>query len=646
MKNAPILLFGFLTLSLAGITQRSLPAFGKIDIADLQMSECSFEPDAPAMKLFDLQETEFEFMTYGARLKTERRVRIKIFNEKGYQHASIRIPYFNKKWAAKIKNLKGIVYNLDPSGKITTHKLDEDDFYKEKAVEHLGIVNFTFPGLRPGSVIEFSYTKLERNILQMDPWLIQDEIPVAYSSHIITTPIESQISEKAYGIDSINRVVDLLGSYNNRRRSTYFKENTPSFKDEPFMSSRKDNLIKVIYLIFPRASPMYVGSATSDIVWKTVGSQMLRSSYYKEQVGKPIPGTEKIIDSAKALTTLSDRVNFVFEAVKKRMANKVEQSFNADDLKDAWNTQTGTSAAINLILLNMLVNADVDAHPLLISTRENGKVKKDFPSFGQMNGIDVVIFHSTGYYILDGSLPHQSFQTPPLNILNREALALVPNNVRWIKVTDDRPLLKQSVTVFADLTEEGNMEGTASAQHFDYAKSIRLDSSFDESQVSRERFFDRKTTGLKIISVKQDNATNPIEPLYETTDFVFQPQQTEKFYFFNPQFLTTRIENPFLQARRNYDIDLGCNQEYILTMEIGLPASFEVDHVPKNTILRMPDSSIYFQRRVTHDAGRIYLSQLFGIKRPAYDKDEYPGIQDFFKRLHALMAEEIVLRRK
>ena len=64
---------------------------------ELQMNSCSFEPGAAAMKLFDKQEIEFEFMTYGARMKTERRIRIKIFNEKGYPQASIKIPYLNKK---------------------------------------------------------------------------------------------------------------------------------------------------------------------------------------------------------------------------------------------------------------------------------------------------------------------------------------------------------------------------------------------------------------------------------------------------------------------------------------------------------------------------------------------------------------------
>ena len=645
MKNTSSILLSLLVLCFQGNSQQSIPSFGKISMAELQMQGCSFEPEASAMKIFDVQESQFELMTYGARIKTERRVRIKIFNDKGYEHASIRIPYLHKKWSALIRDLKGIVYNLEPSGKINTIKLDEKDFFKEKAIDNLGIVNFTFPHLRPGSVIEFSYTKIERNIIQMDPWLIQDEIPVAYSSHIITTPVESQVREKVYGMDSIAQVVDLLGSYNNRRRTTYFKENIPSFKSEPFMSSRNDNLIRVIYLVFPRGAAFYTGLISSDFIWKMVGTQTLRSSFFGQQIEKPIAGTEKILDSAKKITDLKERVGYLFNIVQQRMKHNSLQSFNADDLEEAWNSRVGTSAAINLLLLNMLINADIDAHPLLVSTRDNGKVKKDFPSFGQLNGVDVIIFHSNGYYVLDASLPFQSFQTPPFNILNREALVLVPDNIRWMTIKDERPLLKQSITVFADMLENGNLEGTANALHFDYSKSIRLDTNQRDNR-SREKFYEKGIPGLQVVSRRQENATSLYEPLFESTEFIFQLPQTEKFYFLNPLFLASRPVNPFIQEKRQTDIDLGSNQEYIISLEITLPPSFEVDHLLQPIDLRMPDSSLNYKRIMTKTGDRINFLQVFEIKRPLFEKDEYPGIQQFYKRMHALMAEDIVIRKK
>ena len=157
------ILFTVLLLSTSSFSQKILPEFGKIDAADLQLKSCSFEPDASAMKIFDIQNIEFNLGDYDAKLVTERRVRIKVFNQTGYKYASIRIPYFKKSGYSKIKDLDGIIYNLDSTGKIIIQKLEKKDFFKEKAEENIRVLNFTFPNLKPGSVIEFRYKKVENN---------------------------------------------------------------------------------------------------------------------------------------------------------------------------------------------------------------------------------------------------------------------------------------------------------------------------------------------------------------------------------------------------------------------------------------------------------------------------------------------------
>ena len=169
-----ILLLVLSGAALSAAAQKAIPDFGKIDKADLLLSACPFETSAKAMKLLDLQEIEFEYDYYSSKLVTEKRVRIKVFNEKGYKHASIRIPYFSKRRVTRIKDLEGIVYNLDASGNVTIQKLEKKDFFKEKTEDNIGIINFTFPNLKPGSVVEFRYRKIEKDITRIDSWIIQD----------------------------------------------------------------------------------------------------------------------------------------------------------------------------------------------------------------------------------------------------------------------------------------------------------------------------------------------------------------------------------------------------------------------------------------------------------------------------------------
>jgi hypothetical protein len=646
MKPALIILISLFTCyDLRG--QKKLPSFGEIDIVDLKMTSCSFEPDAPAVKLFDVTETDFNLFSDGSsKMKIEHRIRIKIFNEKGYEYANVRIPYISKRGIGRIKELKGIVYTPDASGKIIREELEKNDFYKQKIVENLGMVSFTFPKLKPGCVVEYSYTRIENNIYQINPWIIQSEIPVQYSSYSIKTPPFALLREKLFGHDSVE-FKNKISNYYSPGKKIFFKENISSFKPEPFMTSDKDNLLKMIFFHIPQPSFYAELLSSSQRIWREVGDYFLRSEKINGQIKKPIPGSEKIIDSANMISSVPDRIKYIYASVIKQIPGKTQQTINPEDIIEAWNSHTGNTADINIVLLNLLEKAKITCYPLLVSTRDNGIISKEFPTFSQLNGLDVVaMIDSSKYFILDASLRFQSVNTPPLNILNREALLLRSGHINWFMVNDERSLLKQSIAIFGNVKESGIVEGEASLQHYHYAKSHRLDSSLSDEEEKNNKFFDKKPQGLKIISTKQEITEDDDDPLFESILFTYQPQQTDNYYFFNPQFLTPQQNNPFKSDKRVTDIDLLCNQEIIISVNLALPASFEVDHLPKNIIVRAPDSSFYYKRSYSVSSGIIHLTQIFEISRAMFLKEDYTGIKEFFNRMHNLMNEEVVLKKK
>ncbi|MBI5373275.1 MAG: DUF3857 domain-containing protein [Sphingobacteriales bacterium] len=623
--------------------QQPLPAFGEIDPADLQLRSCSFEKPASAMKLLDIQEVSFEYDYYATRLVTEKRVRIKVFNEKGYKYASIKIPYYSKKRVMKIKDLEGVVYNLDESGKVITQKLEKKDFFKEKAMDKLGIINFTFPNLKPGSVVEFRYRKIEKDIIQVDPWLIQDDIPVAYTTCIITTPNTSRIREKIVGADSLKPLTEMYTSGSARYvKRTYFRENIPSFRHEPFMSSVKDNLLKVMFLLIPRAS------ISTDLMrpeqrWSEFGDYLLSSPVLEGQLKKKIRGTESIIDSAKQISSLNERIRFIYKKVRAQLPDKGEQTAYPEDISEAWENHYGSTAETNLILLSLLQKSGIEAYPLLFSTRDNGKINIQFPSPGQLNGLDVLAKDSADYYVMDASLKYQSPLIPPFNILNREALLLKKEAVKWLSIGDSRPLLKNQVNISGLFTDSGYLKGSAYNVFYDYAKSGLLDSTSDDET---KDYFNRKTDGLDIHSVTYENTDNDNQPLVQRVDFDYTGSNTGDYYFINPQLLSGENSNPFILNSRQTDIDLGCNQELVMKLTIEIPESFSIDHIPSNIQVRAPDTSFLYKRIVSTDSIRVFYYQQFEIKYPLFYKEQYAGVKEFFDRVYALMAEEIVLKKR
>ncbi|MEO6610925.1 MAG: DUF3857 domain-containing protein [Chitinophagaceae bacterium] len=644
MKKNIYLLIAVLVFNLSATAQKNVPAFGEADPTELSLQSCPFERDANAMKILDIQETEYEPSAFGGKIRTMKRVRIKIFNEKGFNSATITIPYYSNKKNTKIEDLKGIVFNMDASGKIVTQKVEEEDFFKDKAMEKVGVIRFTFPNLHPGSIIEYTYTISEKNRLYLDPWIIQAEIPTAYASAAVIIPTFSGIRETVFGNDSVEKKTEKLTKGLDKEKKIFYKMNIPAFKPEPHMSSWNDNLLRMGFLFFPESGD-FASNFSAASLWKIPANMLLKSSIFDEQFKKVIPGTEKIIDTAMSITYTEDRIRYIFNTVKKRFPEKMGQTGSPDEIDNVWKTRSGTSAQVNMVLMNFLQRSNIKFHPLLVSTREHGKIKIDFPNFGQFNGLDVLAVDKGTYYLLDANLRYQPYNIPPLNILNREAFLLDPDNIQWIKITDDRPLLKQETDIFSVLTKEGILEGSATIKFHDYAKSLALDSSLADMDSKDNKFFDKKIPGLKMLSNKQENADTD-EPLLQSIEFDYEPQQSGDFYFINPQLLSSKKINPFSQAKRNTDIDFGCNQEYRLTMQLEVPETFQVDNLPQNMIIRSPDSSFVFTRIVSFDHSNISYAQTLEIKKAIFEKEKYAGLYDFFSRVDGLLAEEIVLKKK
>ena len=232
---------------------------------------------------------------------------------------------------------------------------------------------------------------------------------------------------------------------------------------------------------------------------------------------------------------------------------------------------------------------------------------------------------------------------PPFNILNREALLIKEDDVEWVTITDNRPLLKNLVNITALFTDSGYLQGSAYNIFYDYYKSMMLDTTSEED---KKNYFNKKPDGLKMISANYENTLNDHQPLIQKLEFDYTGSSTGDYYFINPQLLASTNSNPFIQTTRHTDIDLGARQELVLKLNIEFPASYMVDFLPANILVRAPDSSFMYKRIVTHDSIRVAYFQSFEIREPLFYKEDYPGVKEFFDRVYALMAEEIVLKKK
>lgn len=152
---------------------KDIPAWGKIDKADLEMKECDFDKDAEAVVLFDVAEL---FCDQSYNIQLERRIRIKILKEKGLSQADVKLPYIFYRNAEKIQKLSAQTYNLDASGNVVVTQADKKTFFDKKINNRYAQQIFSFADVKVGSVLEYKYVHSGVGLVN---WYFQGEITPA-----------------------------------------------------------------------------------------------------------------------------------------------------------------------------------------------------------------------------------------------------------------------------------------------------------------------------------------------------------------------------------------------------------------------------------------------------------------------------------
>lgn len=644
MRRLSIFIFATIT-TFQSFSQSVYPAFGKADINELLLKECPFEKGANAMKLLDYQETEIFINGTDLRVQTERRIRIKIFNKEGFDAANVTIPYLQRNKKSKVIDVAAYIFNIDSTGTNSiTEKIDKKLVFKETVKSGISAVSFTFPEVRPGCVVEYRYTHIEKNSFLLDPWFLQDEIPTTLSICKLSYPANMVID---YRLINTSEVIRESVDKQMRNIETFIQKNIPAFKEEPLMSSIKDNLQRIEFAFVPFHSAVSILSGTNR--WDLFTRYLIASPFFGRQILMDIKGTNQILDSVKNFTSDDDKIRFIYHHVKNHLKWDNTLSLYPDDLNVVWKNKLANSAEINLSILNLLKKAGIQSYPLLVSTRNNGKPDKIFTSLGQFNNVIILIGDSSQFYVIDGTQKYISHKVPPDNILNRDVLMINNDSIisKWLTISDSRQLLKTNIMARATLINEFVLKGDAYISYYDYSKAIKIEEqSRKEKNDDSKEFVEGDILDVSIDSLIEENANNELLPLTHKFTFTYKLTNTGDYYFIDPFFLSRFRKNPFSSDERLTDIDMGSNQGFKIQLHLSVPDNYMIEELPKNVLVRSNDSSMIFSREILHQKNDMLFRCSFELMRPIFSKEEYPAIKEFFKKMYGILNDRIVLKKK
>lgn len=657
MKRLSLFLPFLFLFFISDINGQQIPGlpfqFGKVSKEDLNMTV--YEPDtaAAAVVLGEFGLMTVEFFSYEILRRLEFQRRVKILKRSGFDYGNVRIPFIHY-WGQEEFFFDKAIIHLPSGEKI---KVKKKDIFVEKVNEFFSEARIVFPQVEVGAVIEYSYVLHAKGVFQLPDWNFQEEIPMKYSElrvnfpHFLTYKYIFQGAEGMGLVSDENGVKVFKGKKGTCRLSNrkYVMENAPAMRPEPFITTMGDYQAKI------RFQMQEVFQDTLIKSWETVQKGLLESDRFGKHYLEKGNYSEVLKLLEKQLGDISDEkeiVSKIYSFVLENSEWDGTYSIMSDGgtMNEVFKKEKKTSAESNLLLLALLKEYGIEAYPVLLSTRRNGKVFEAYPFVGQFNYLIIYANYAGKELFMDATDPLRPLGFPIEAALNERGLMLLDGGApAWVNILP--PKRNKDVFYFeVVMDEDGELKGEMRGAYQGYnALKERKQYNGEESKNHWETRIEEFFPDAELTSSGFGNLDKIEKPFLDTIQFQM-PQAAMvagDFIYLPPILYSNFSESPFKLEERTYPIDFPYPfaEQYILKLKI--PETYAVDDMPENVHYYLPDKSAGFQFAAKDKGtGEISVSTKLYVNRLKFRIEEYKAIKSLFDVAAQKYGEQIVLKKK
>lgn len=661
----------FLLISMAGAinAQNKLNVkFGKVEMADFSVSSPVVDSGTNAVVLSDIGSTSFEGNASGwFTMVFKRHKRIKILNQKGLDVASFEIDLYRNKNGEQeqLQNLQAATYNIE-NGVVIVTKLENANFFTEKVNKNIVTKKFAFPAARKGSILEVMYTIKSDFLFNLQSWTFQGEYPCLWSEYEVSIPQfvnyvyipQGHLKYNTYEQKATSgnyRVSRAVGKFDNRQdlllscmvsSNRWVIKDAPAIKLEPFTSSVKNHIAHIDFQLSEFRVPNEpVESIMGD--WKKASETLLK----ERDFGVPISDRNEWLDQDLAVLTRGITAK---DEVAEKLFSYVRDHFictgygirlsEERSLSDVYRRRTGTVGEINLLLVAMLKHEQIDAAPVLLSTRDYGFAHAEYPLMNRYNYLVCFVPEGDSGYCLDASKAKLGFRKLPAYCYNGNA-KIVSLSPRTLSLETDSLKETKLANVFIVNNEKGQLEGSVNTT-MGYYESLK---TRDELAKSNEAEYFKQIVRSYPSEIKPSNfgidslaLYNEPVALHYDLDFSLNG---EDILYFTPILVDAVRENQFKSLKRQYPVEMPyvVDDTYILNMEV--PKGYKVEELPKSARLTLNANEGMFEYIVAHQGENIQLRCRLNLKKANYAIEDYDTLREFFANVVKKEREQIVFKK-
>jgi Domain of Unknown Function with PDB structure (DUF3857)/Transglutaminase-like superfamily len=629
----PLLLLAISLATLQSFAQKdkSGPTFGVITPAELEMKSTPIDTTASAVVLFDIGSVVLN-EDFNATYK--RHTRIKFFTAEDLdEFASLVITYETA--TESISKLKASTYNIE-DGKIVESKLGDDGIFKQKVDKIYSQTKFTLPNVKPGSIIEYSYSWSMVGLLPS--WKFQKTIPTIYSEYETSIPRTFTFRKDMQGFLPLTDVQ----SKNEGAYEKLVMKDIPAFRVEPYLTTPSDFVSGVNYYITEVFVPGKFFKL--DNTWTDISKGHEKSPDFGG-LTRATGWLDKTVDPIIAgVTSPEEKARKIYDYIKSNIV-WTEQVDRIPDhsLKKVLEDKKGSSSEINMLMVAMMKRAELDAYPVLLSTRDHGIIRMFTPYSQQFNDVVCAIEIGAKYRLLDGTEKGLSFNALPERCLNGQGLLVKEGTNQWLPLVSGKARTIYTATL--KVKNDGELSGTLAIAR-DGLDGGEMRSDF--TALGKEKYVSQAFEGKgweisKSEFVNIEQAAEVAKELHELTirDHV---QANGDIMYINP-YIAGIEKNNFKSEKREYPVDIPSPFDHFYTAKIELPEGYKVEELPATKIYALPDNGGKFIYSATQMGNVVNFTSQLTITKNLIAPDNYPLLREFYSLVVAKQAEQIVLKK-
>jgi Domain of Unknown Function with PDB structure (DUF3857)/Domain of Unknown Function with PDB structure (DUF3858) len=669
LNKRRVLFFCFaMIIAFHGISQqKSTLKFGDVSEKDFATKVYSIDSNATAVILADVGSTEIEGNQKGwFSLRFKRYARVHILNKNGYDAANVSITlYTNGSAEENLDRLRAVTYNLE-NGKVVETKLDvKASVFKDKLDKYRVVKKFTLPNIKEGSIIEYEYTIVSDFLYNLQPWAFQGSYPCLWSEYNLTLPeflgyVFLTQGYKTYDINERKtrresyRVADNSGTEATRRDALdaevtdyrWVMKTVPALKEESYTSTVNNHIAKIEFQLSEFRSPLQYQNIMGT--WEQLAQNMMKSEYFGLQLNKD---NGWLGDLTKPLVMGAgnklQRAKNIFAFVRDHFTcTDHNESMMDQTLRNLVKTHNGTVSEINLLLIAMLKHEDVNADPVILSTRAHGYTSPIYPLRNRFNYVVAKTEIDGKEYLLDASEPLIGFGHIPSKCYNGLA-RVIGETAAPMELTPDSLLERKNSLIIIINDEKGNLVGSMQ-QTPGYYESVELRNQIKEKGQDDLLKSIKNAFGTEITITQPviDSLTKYDYPLGIKYDFEIKEEKADILYL-NPMFGEGYKENPFKSAERVYPVEMPYTMDENYTLQMEVPQGYVLDELPKAMVVKLNDQGDgIFEYRISESEGSISFISRIRFKRTYFLPEEYGSLREFFNLIVKKQNEQIVFKKK